>query len=188
MNYVILEKAKPYTRTRCGKFENVRGYASKQRQEGYVEYHGTSAKSIYRILFEGIKPQNYHNFAPDHFKGARAKRVFVTGEFSTAKLFASVAEKKHHSPGIVLKVIIPDSIWEVKARLDNRLTEAGYVNCFMLPEVKPEWIVDAFDTDGKVMTKTIDSLRLKKFEKAGKLIYIPVSLGVLKKIFKKEQD
>ena len=188
MNYVILVKAKPYTRTKRGKLERVKGYLSKEKQggeAGYTEYHGTTASNIYKILFEGLKPQSYHNFDPDHFEGVRARRVFVADDFRIAKMFAKISEKKQHSPGVILKVVIPNSFWEAKAGMDKKLIEAGYAGCFMVPKVKPEWIVDALDTNGKPMTKTIDSLRLKRFEKAGKLFYIPVTLAVLRKIFEK---
>jgi hypothetical protein len=39
LNYVILEKAKPYTRTRKGKLERVKGYVS---QQGKTEKIGTA--------------------------------------------------------------------------------------------------------------------------------------------------
>lgn len=37
MKYVILQKAKPYTRTRRGKFERVRGYVGRIPQAGIDE-------------------------------------------------------------------------------------------------------------------------------------------------------
>jgi len=45
MNYVILEKAKPYIRTRKGKFEHVKGYQGKEKV-----YHGTSISLVREIL------------------------------------------------------------------------------------------------------------------------------------------
>jgi hypothetical protein len=178
MNYVIL-KAKPYTRTRHGKFENVKGYLSR----GKKLYHGTSAKNIYKILFEGIKPQeSYHNFTVGFYEGERAKRVFVTEDLATACSFAKVAESRQESPAIVLEVVVPSKNWS-NAEKDNKIERS-----YMLSEVKSEWIRNAYDTDMRPMTKTINSLTLKRFEKAGKVVFIPVSLEVLKKILKGKKN
>jgi len=49
MKYVVLEKAKPYTRVRQGKFERVKGYP------GMTVYHGTRPSKSKIILKEGFK-------------------------------------------------------------------------------------------------------------------------------------
>jgi len=38
MNYVVIEKARPYTRTRRGKLERVKGYAGRPRKAPEFEY------------------------------------------------------------------------------------------------------------------------------------------------------
>ncbi len=210
MRYVILEKAKPYTRTRKGRFEHVKGYPSKGKlsredalkmipdrkklmidrvtkeletwkkkhpHDSVTAFHGTSADKIYKILFEGIRPQkNFHNFDPDFYEGERSNRIFVCDDFTVAQSFAHTAQWKSGSPAIILEVIIPADEWK-KAKLDS-MSMTGY----MLPEVKPEWIKNVYDMDKNPMTKTINSLTLQRFEKAGRKVYIPVLLGVLKKI------
>lgn len=57
-----------------------------------------------------------------------------------------------------------------------------------LPEIKPEWITNVYDTEGNVATKTIDSLTGLKFKEKKEetvKVYIPMSEEVLKKIDKK---
>jgi len=224
MNYVILEKARPYIRHRLGKLQHVSGYANRllsnlpkatkvsklveKEMKKYITkiamdkvrsevktwqkrnpdspmkaFHGTSANNIYKILFEGLKPQSYHNFDRSFYKGKRSDKVFITDDFTIAQSFASTAEWKTGSPAVILEAVIPVDFWK-KAEADEK---SGGTS-FMLKEIKPEWITNAYDMDKRPMTETIDSLRLKKFEKAGKLVYIPISLAVLKNIFKKEEE
>jgi hypothetical protein len=183
MNYVILEKARPYTRTRRGHLERVKGYTGRIASPEKV-YHGTSARNVYKILFEGVKPQNYHNFKPDYFEGDRAKKIFVVTAFASAAVFAFIAEEQQGKPAIVIEAMIPTNYWKSNAKDDDRFG-GGYA--FELPEIKPEWITNVYDHERKPMTSVIDSLRLERFEKSGKLVYIPVTLAVLKKIFKEEK-
>ena len=186
MNYVVLVKAKPYTRTRRGKLERVKGYSGRSKS-GKQVFHGTTAKNIYKILFEGLQPQSYHNFSDAYYERERGKRVFVTKRLSVAQEVAISGERysSDNSPGVVLKVKVPSEYWNDNYKVDEMLGVPNY----MLPEVKPEWIVEITDVKtGKPVTESIDSLLLRRFEKAGKIVYIPVNLKVLKRIFKKEKE
>lgn len=217
MNYVILQKARPYSRTRRGRFEHVKGYARfpatyggkklnveesrellvKLRDEAFkkvraefkdylkkhpdepkIVFHGTVAKNVYKILFEGVSPQSYHNFDASYYEGKRKNRIFVVDNFSNAAKFAFTAESHQNSPAVVVEAVIPVSYWKSKSHIDDR-----YGLAFMLPEIKPNWIRNIYDAEtGLPITKTINSLTLERFEKAGKVVYIPITLAVLRKI------
>jgi len=73
MNYVILEKAKPYTRIRRGKSERVKGYTGRPR----LVFHGTMIEMAKKkILKEGLIP------------GGFFKKVFATTNFYSAATYA----------------------------------------------------------------------------------------------------
>jgi len=66
MNYVILEKAKPYTRVRRGKLERVRGYTGKPKgpRQAYMEveppmflFHVSPTRFEETITKEGLRPR-----------------------------------------------------------------------------------------------------------------------------------
>jgi len=154
-------------------------------------FHGTSVENLYKILFEGVKPQKYHNWSENFYEGEREKSVFVAiGErgFGMAKEFAEFAEKKTGKVSIIIEAKIPINYWKKNRKEDNKVFQpsAKGPTGFMLPEVKPEWITNLFDQDGNVMTKTIDSLRLEYFKKAEEdtvTVYIPMTLSNLRKMF-----
>jgi len=203
--YVILDKAiavKPYTRVRRGKTERIAGYeragearrrirrGKLERVKGYpgrshdpYTYHGTSAKNVYKILFEGVRPQDYHNFRPEYFVGERERRIFVSNSFEVAAVFAKIAEDRQGSPAIVIEARIPSNYWEKNAKPDEEFISAGE---YGLPEIKPEWITNVYDAaTKKIITEAISSLKLERFKKAGRVVYIPVTLEVFKKMMRK---
>jgi tRNA nucleotidyltransferase (CCA-adding enzyme) len=182
-----LEKARPYIRTRRGKFEHVRGYVGRTAE---VVFHGTSADKMYSILFGGVQPQRHHNFEDSYYGyGDRDKRVFAaTGGKGlwNATIFATAAEKMTGKPAIIIEAKIPKNYFRKNAKEDLELLDEPGVT---LPEIKPEWITNVYDKDGKVATETIDSLRLERFIKSRyEIVYIPLSFDILKEIIEHEKD
>jgi hypothetical protein len=81
MKYVILEKAKPYTRVRRGKFEHVKGYAGRSIRA----YHGSSVSGLKEIgLVEGVRSRP---FMGTTFK-VKSGAVFFTPDKKVAEFFA----------------------------------------------------------------------------------------------------
>jgi hypothetical protein len=199
------EKAKMVSDER----DKLNKYRTDHLGEPFKTYHATVAKNIYNILFEGLRPQVFHNFSERFYKGDRVNRVFVTNSKGVAEAFAWSAKQKATelgtpSPSIILEVEIPAQ------KLGNLEVDVmGGGGTYMMPEIKPEWIKNVYDEKWNDMAETINSLSLQSFDpvklhqkvgqkrweelqnkpesfyKAGKL-YIPVSLGVLKKILKGE--
>lgn len=184
MKYVILEKSrvKAHVRTKKGHLERVVSYDRSGQHEKV--FHGTTIGVIREILEEGIKSGEYHNWDEFYYKG-RENKVFVTKSFDSAKFFAQVAGARHGSEknAIIVEAQIPKEYWESNAKKDK------FAQGNILPRVKPEWITNVYDTEGNLATKTFDSLKLERFEKAEKgfiKVYIPLSVATLKRIIKEE--
>ncbi len=175
----------------AGRPGEVGGSVPSEGGERETVFHGTSADRMIKIIDEGIKSGKYRNWDESYFGGERAKRVFIThgGEdpLGLAATFARDAEKASGKPSVVIEAKIPKEYFKNNVQEDERLKGTPAKT---LPEVKPEWITNVYDTEGNVATKTIDSLKLKRFEKKEETIkvYIPLSLEVLEKIVKKEQE
>jgi hypothetical protein len=211
MKYIVLQKSriKAHLRTRKGKLERVNEYNK--------VYHGTSADKVFDILFGGVKPQKFHNWNDNFYAGERAKRIFATygkGSFEEAVFFAHKAETQNNKPSVVIEALIPNAYYKANVVKDSTSNKAFLPSSkrikesiiarkvaeklklarelattrISLPEIKPEWITNIYDKDGVVMTKTINSLTLERFDKSGKLVYIPLLLKLLKKILKKAED
>lgn len=159
-------------------------------------YHGTSADKMYEILFEGVQPQESHNWDASFYEEERRGGVIyvVAGEggFKLAAAFAAKAEEMKGKPAVVIEAKVPKDYYDKNGKRDARVGRIGGSGVAVtLPEVKPEWITNVYDTEGNVATKTIDSLRLERFQKKAEedvTVYIPLSLEVLKKIVKKSRE
>jgi len=87
VNYVILLKAKPYTRTRRGKLERVRGYTGKQRQAMQLDrliQNGfkKSERKYYRKGWCGVFALALHDFLKS--RGLKPK-IYLIGESSKVR-------------------------------------------------------------------------------------------------------
>jgi hypothetical protein len=117
MNYVILEKAKPYTRTKRGKLERVKGYAGKPIQV----FHGTSKTRLRSILKEGLRAGRFRNWDLSFYKGKRKGMVYVTKDLDDAIYFARETENKMPLP-------IP-SISKMKQLISESITLDTFASC-----------------------------------------------------------
>jgi hypothetical protein len=187
MNYVILEKSrvKAHVRTKKGHWERVVSYDRSGQHEKV--FHGTTIGVIRKILEEGITSGKYHNWGDFYYKG-RENKVFVTTSFEKAIFWAKAVAGRFHGSeknAIIVEADIPKEYWGVHAEKD-KFTQGN-----ILPSVKPEWITNVYDTEGNLATKTFDSLKLERFQKADKgfiKVYIPLSEATLKRIIKEESQ
>ena len=188
LKYIILKKAKPYTRVKRGKLERVKGYTGKV---GKKVFHGTSADKVFNILFGGVKPQIFHNWSSSLYKEGRDNRIFAAiGEdsFKIAGFFARQASKNSGKSAVIIEAVVPDNYYWSNLEIDlsfiKGVARAGPRPCISLPEIKPEWITNVYDENGEFMTKTINSLTLERFDKSGNVVFIPMSVELFKKILK----
>lgn len=163
------------------------GSLPREESEGKVTiYHGTSHDRMMRILSEGIQSGKYQNFESIAYEGERGRVVFVSTMFQTAAVFGTIAEEKSGKAAVVVEAKIPTSFFNKNAKRDEKALGG---EAWTLPEVRPEWITNVYDTEGNVATKTIDSLTGLKFKEKKEetiTVYIPMAEEVLKKIDEEE--
>ena len=154
--------------------DEIRKYSPEQPREPAGGEHGgqfvrvvhgtTLTAAIDKIIDEGIKSGDYHNWDDSFLFNDRKKQVFVSTNWKEAAHFAEAASMRRKAAigamdeeeasvyrPVVVVAEIPKQEFDRLAKPDELLNANGMDSSFRLPEVKPEWItaVDDFEFPGE---------------------------------------